>query len=249
VNPSVLLVADEPDEPDIVDGVAVGLRAEGLRVLAVVGPGSLRRNALTSDADVIVLDVHRSGSAGLDRLLLLRRHQDRPVVLLAAHDDATVVRALRLGASDVVRLPVAAAELALRVQAAHRNAARPPAPRRHVAGPLVVDGTARSAAVDGEAVPLTSRELDLLVHLMERPEVACTRDEILRAVWGSTSAWQTPATVTEHVRRVRAKLEAVGVDAGITSLRGTGYRYDGARALSYPAGRGRARPAPPRRDC
>lgn len=222
-----LLVADEPGDASDLEPLATGLRAHGVAVQPIVTPSALRRRG-GFDADVVVLDVHRSGAAGLDRLLHVRQQGGRPVVVLTDHDGDAVVRALRLGADDAVRLPVTPEELALRVTAAHRRSAQRSVGRTLADGPLVVDESARSVRVGEHRVDLTNRELDLLVHLIEHAGLACTRDELLRAVWGSNSSWQTPATVTEHVRRIRVKLRAAGVDVGITALRGAGYRYDGA---------------------
>lgn len=91
-------------------------------------------------------------------------------------------------------------------------------------GELVIDLDRREVSLGGKHVDLTRLELDLLAHLAERPGVVVARDELLHAVWQSSAEWQTTATVTEHVRRVRLKL---GDARWIESVRGVGYRFDG----------------------
>lgn len=96
--------------------------------------------------------------------------------------------------------------------------------RRIESGELVIDLERREVRLGGRIVDLTRLELDLLAHLAERPGVVVARDELLHAVWQSSAEWQTAATVTEHVRRVRLKL---GDPRWIESVRGIGYRFDG----------------------
>ena len=98
------------------------------------------------------------------------------------------------------------------------------APRRIESGELVIDLDRREVTLRGQTIDLTRLELDLLAHLAERPGIVVTRDELFNAVWGSAAEWRVPATVTEHVRRVRLKL---GDPRWIESVRGIGYRFDG----------------------
>ena len=96
--------------------------------------------------------------------------------------------------------------------------------RRIESGPLVIDLDRREVTLDGRTIDLTRLELDLLAHLAERPGMVVGREDLLHAVWQSSAEWQTAATVTEHVRRVRLKL---GDPRWIESVRGVGYRFDG----------------------
>ena len=73
------------------------------------------------------------------------------------------------------------------------------------AGAITVDTSARRATRDGELVPLTTRELELLSFLLAHPDRAFTRAELMAEVWGWTFGDQS--TVTVHVRRLREKIE------------------------------------------
>jgi two-component system phosphate regulon response regulator PhoB len=76
-------------------------------------------------------------------------------------------------------------------------------------------------------VPTTAKEFDLLAFLAASPRQVFTREELLRQVWSSSSEWQDPATVTEHVRRLRLKIEAEpDRPRWIVTVRGVGYRFD-----------------------
>jgi DNA-binding response OmpR family regulator len=78
----------------------------------------------------------------------------------------------------------------------------------------------------GEIVELTAREYDLLVFLAGSPRQVFSHSELLEHVWQSTSDWQDPATVTEHVRRVRAKIEEDrNHPRWIRTVRAAGYAF------------------------
>jgi DNA-binding response OmpR family regulator len=97
----------------------------------------------------------------------------------------------------------------------------------HDFGDLVVRPAEREVALRGDAVNLTAKEFDLLAHLAAHPRRVFTREELLQAVWGSSEDWQDPATVTEHVRRLRKKLEDDPEQpARLRTVRGVGYRFE-----------------------
>jgi DNA-binding response OmpR family regulator len=92
-------------------------------------------------------------------------------------------------------------------------------------GDLVIDPGARRAFVRGEEVPLTQREFDLLLFLARHPGQAFTRTQLMDAVWQYTFYTDT-STVTVHVRRLRAKIEADPAQPRhIQTVWGVGYRF------------------------
>lgn len=94
-------------------------------------------------------------------------------------------------------------------------------------GEFSIDNRRRVVSVSGRAIPLTRREFDLLAALAAEPGRTFTRDELLQAVWHSRSEWQTPATVTEHIRRIRTKLAGTTTRIpAIATIRGVGYALD-----------------------
>ncbi len=81
--------------------------------------------------------------------------------------------------------------------------------------------------VRGRPAELTAREYDLLVFLARHPRQVFTRAQLLRSVWHSEAAWQSEATVTEHVHRLRAKLEDDPAQPRwLLTVRGIGYRLE-----------------------
>jgi PAS domain S-box-containing protein len=95
------------------------------------------------------------------------------------------------------------------------------------AGPLTIDPAARTARIGDRPLELTAMEFDLLAYLMANPGRVFSRDHLLHAVWHSTAEWQQPATVTEHIRRLRAKIETEPRRPRVLcTVRGAGYRLD-----------------------
>ncbi|KUG51905.1 two-component system response regulator [Serinicoccus chungangensis] len=180
---------------------------------------------------VVVLDVMVPGIDGFEVLRRIRAiDPDVPVLMLTARSaEQDRIAGLELGADDYVTKPFSARELVLRVQGLlRRSAGTSPggAPGGTIEeGDLVVDRGARRATRAGAELALTSREFDLLVHLMTHPGVVLDRDDLLREVWG----WEVGdrSTVTVHVRRLREKVE---VDPSrperISTVWGRGYRWD-----------------------
>jgi DNA-binding response OmpR family regulator len=223
--PRVLVVDDDATVRDVV-GRYLGEAGYGVD-LAGDGPTGLRA-ARERAPDALVLDLMLPGMSGLDVCRALRRDDERlPIVMLTAlgeEDDR--VLGLELGADDYVTKPFSPRELVLRVGSVLRRA-RPADPAAAVLadGTLRVDPAARSAELDGAPLALTTREFELLAHLLAHPGRAFTRAELLAQVWG----WEfgDQSTVTVHVRRLREKIEADPTrPRRIATIWGTGYRYD-----------------------
>ena len=191
------------------------------------GPSAIER-VDQEPPDLVLLDVMMPGQDGLDVLARLRQTTDVPVILLTAKDaEADRVMGLRLGADDYVGKPFSPAEVAARIATVLRRAGPARATGRLDFEGLQVDLTSREVRVRGELVDMPAREFELLVFLASAPRRVFSREELLRAVWGSSAERQQPSTVTEHVRRIRREVE-VDPDRPrwLHTVRGVGYRFD-----------------------
>ncbi len=149
-----------------------------------------------------------------------------PVIVLTGRgEEQERVRVLDLGADDYVVKPCSLHELEARIRAVLRRGQVTAATGRIELGRLVVDRTMHRVELDGDLLDLTPKEFDLLAFLAASPDQVYSREELLEHVWGSTQDWQDPATVTEHVRRLRLKLEADPASPRwLQTVRGVGYR-------------------------
>lgn len=120
-------------------------------------------------------------------------------------------------------------ELVARVQAVLRRSRITigDAMREIVFDGLRIDPAAREVWVDDRLIETTAKEFDLLAFVAAAPGHVFTRHQLLREVWRSSSEWQQEGTVTEHVRRLRAKIE-VNPDQPrwLQTVRGVGYRFE-----------------------
>lgn len=92
---------------------------------------------------------------------------------------------------------------------------------------LHIDTSFREVVVDEKVIELTRLEFDLLAHLATRPRQVFSRGELLSEVWHSSPDWQTAKTVTEHVRRIRHKIERSRESPRwIRTVQGAGYRFE-----------------------
>ena len=182
--------------------------------------------------DVVVLDIGLPEGCGLE---LLREAPGGPpvpiVVLSSRQEELDRVLGLELGAEDYVIKPFLPRELATRVRRA-AGRPRPESPERLSFGDVVIDLVKREVRVGGrEVAGLTRREFDLLAHLARSSGRVVSRDELMRDVWHSSSEWQTPKTVTEHVRRVRQKIEEDPLHPSlIVTVGRSGYRWAAGEA-------------------
>jgi two-component system, OmpR family, phosphate regulon response regulator PhoB len=175
--------------------------------------------------DLVVIGLELAGG-GLDVLLEIRRGSSLPLIVVSADDrDESCVLALRLGADDYVVKPFSVPVLAARIETVLRRGADLGA-TSIISGSkdLRIDLGARQVFVEDQEVRLTPIEFDVLALLASQPRQVFSREHLLQSVWDSNPDWQSLATVTEHIRRLRQKL---GPAAGhITTVFGRGYRFD-----------------------
>ncbi|MGH3743865.1 MAG: response regulator [Mycobacteriales bacterium] len=225
--PLVLVVDDDDDVRAMVTDL---LEQEGFRTHDAADAPSALQAVEAIGPDVVLLDVTMPDMGGLDMLTELRRRNDVPVILLTGRGSETDrVVGLRMGADDYVVKPFSSAELVARVQSVLRRSRRPAAPDGAVLrfGRLNIDPDVREVLLDGDAVPMTAREFDLLLFLARSPRRVFSREQVLTHVWESSTRWQDPATVTEHVRRIRRKIETdPDKPRWLTTVRGVGYRFE-----------------------
>lgn len=98
-----------------------------------------------------------------------------------------------------------------------------PAEKTIACGPLVIDPAARSVCVGGESVPLSRKELSLLIVLASKPERVFRKQQLLREVWGYESV-EKSRTLESHMSRLRCKLAAAGAAEMIVNSWGVGYK-------------------------
>ena len=222
-----MLVVD--DEPTIAEVVARYLERAGYRTRVAADGLEAIAAAATQRPDLVVLDLMLPGIDGLEVMRRLREaDRDRIAVILltAKGEESDRVVGLRLGADDYVVKPFSPAELVARVDAVLRRFDTSPAQESSLAmDELEIDPAARRVFVEGNEVQLTQREFDVLLFLARHPGQVFSRNQLMDAIW-QYSFYTDTSTVTVHIRRLRAKIEAdPSRPRRIQTVWGVGYRF------------------------
>jgi two-component system phosphate regulon response regulator PhoB len=224
-----ILVVD--DDEQLSSLLVLVLEGEGFTVASASDAVGAIKEVELGSVDLVVLDISLGEDDGRLVLAKIREIGDLPVIFISGKSDiADRVLGLRLGADDYLPKPFSPVELVARVESVlRRSAARPAAPAVEDSSPdgLKVNELTREVRVDGQVIELTAKEFDLLAFLVQSPRQVFSRGQLLEHVWSSRSEWQDEATVTEHVRRVRHKVETDPEHPRwITTVRGVGYRFE-----------------------
>lgn len=212
----ILLVEDDPE---LGDGLTVGLRQAGFAV-DWLRDGHSADQALQSESfDLIVLDLGLPRLSGMEVLNRARgRGQTMPILILTARDaTGDKVSGLDAGADDYLVKPIDLDELSARIRALTRRSAGRAAPLL-THGNLSIDLAAHCVTLAGEEVELSSREFSLLQILIENAGRVLTRTQLEQSIYGWRDEPDSNA-LEVHIHHLRKKL---GSDL-IRTLRGVGY--------------------------
>lgn len=145
-----------------------------------------------------------------------------PILFMSAKDDLpSKQKGFQLGIDDYMVKPIDLDELILRIRALLRRA-NIEMDRKIIVGNLVLDADAISAEVDGEEVPLTTREFNLIYKLLSYPKKTFSRAQLMDEFWESDSDASLRA-VDVYVTKLRDKLSACD-GFKIVTVRGLGYK-------------------------
>jgi DNA-binding response OmpR family regulator len=200
------------------DGFKVTLAGEGEALLAMIPK---------HHPDLVILELVLPGMPGLEILRRLQEQGRIPAIVVSSKgSEIDRIVGLEMGADDYLAKPFSDRELLARAHAVLRRSEHEcPCDVFEFDG-FRLDMTCRDVSIDGELVELTSLEFDLLACLASSPRHVFSREMLLDRVWGSSSEWQTAATVSEHVHRLRRKIERDPRNPRwIQTMRGAGYRF------------------------
>jgi DNA-binding response OmpR family regulator len=226
--PRILLVDDEQPIQTL---LSFPLQRDGYEVVqAADGAEALARYA-EQIFDLVVLDVMLPRMDGLEVCRRLRaKGETVPIIMLTAKsEEIDKVLGLELGADDYITKPFSMREFRSRVKAALRRSgmARTDTDDERpidVRG-LRIDPGKRTVARNGDIVPTTYVEFEILAALARSPGRVFTRDMLLARVWGD-SAYRDPRTIDVHIRHLREKIEADPKEPEyLFTVRGVGYRF------------------------
>ncbi|WP_166239285.1 response regulator transcription factor [Paenibacillus turpanensis] len=228
-----ILVVD--DEERIRRLLRMYLEKEGYRIDEAEEGETALRMALSSEYDLIILDVMMPGMDGIEVCTKLREKKATPVLMLTAKgEEANRVSGFEAGADDYVVKPFSPREILYRVKAILRRSSataflsKDTDTRNNIVFPhLVIEHDAHRVTAGGQEISLTPKEYELLHYLAMSPDKVFSREDLLKDVW-NYEFFGDLRTVDTHVKRLREKLNKVSPEAAsmITTVWGVGYKLE-----------------------
>ncbi|MHC4989942.1 MAG: response regulator transcription factor [Planctomycetota bacterium] len=217
------------DEASVALALQDDLELEGYTVEVVTDGVTATTRAKEAPFDLILLDVMMPRKDGFDVCRELRRADvHTPIILLTARtQESDKILGLELGADDYVTKPFSPRELRARIKAVLRRTSDETCHRIYEFGDVVVDLARCEVRREGKPVAVTALEFKLLTTFIRFRGRALTRDRLLDEVWDS-GVVVTDRVVDTHIANLRKKIEPEPARPRyLTSIRGTGYRFDG----------------------
>ena len=225
---SILVVEDDAD---MIALVRQHLEKGGHQVRTASNLTGAIDHVSSGEPDLLLLDIVLGAEDGRDVLREVRTMSDVPVIFITGRGlESDRIAGLKMGADDYLVKPFSLGELSARIESVLRRSTsaqlRTEGPDLSF-GPLVINDATHEVRLRGEVLELTAKEYSLLLFLATSPRQVFSRQQLLEHVWDSSSEWQNEATVTEHIRRLRLKIESdPDHPRWIVTVRGFGYRFE-----------------------
>ena len=227
MNDSRILVVD--DEEDLCEILKFNLENEGYEVdTANSAEEALKMNI--SSYHLLLLDVMMGEISGFKMANLLKKDKKTaqvPIIFITAKDtENDTVTGFNLGADDYISKPFSLREVIARVKAVLRRTATSDtekAPEQLCYQSLVIDITKKKVSIDGEEVPLTKKEFEILFLLLQNKGRVFSREDILSRIW-SDEVYVLDRTIDVNITRLRKKIGTYG--KRIVTRLGYGYCFE-----------------------
>ena len=222
-----ILVVD--DEEDLCEILKFNLENEGYEVdTANSAEEALKMNI--SSYHLLLLDVMMGEISGFKMANLLKKDKKPaqvPIIFITAKDtENDTVTGFNLGADDYISKPFSLREVIARVKAVLRRTATSDtekAPEQLCYQSLVIDITKKKVSIDGEEVPLTKKEFEILFLLLQNKGRVFSREDILSRIW-SDEVYVLDRTIDVNITRLRKKIGTYG--KRIVTRLGYGYCFE-----------------------
>ena len=208
------------DEEDLLLLLGRYLEKEGYAVKTFVS-GEQAMTALDDEVHLWLLDIMLSGEInGFDIIKAIRERSSIPVIFMSARNQQLDrIMGLELGSDDYVAKPFSPRELVLRVNNVIKRVYHgAPENEIHYAR-YRINPDRRTVYMNDGLIDLTSKEMDLMLMLVQNKNRAFTREQILSAIWGE-DYFGSDRVVDDLIKRLRKKMPELDIE----TIYGYGYR-------------------------
>ncbi len=224
MNKTILIV---DDEEDIVGFMKDFLKDQGYDVITAYNSNQALE-ALVHKLDLVILDVMMPGMNGFELCEMMRKSISCPIIFLSAKaSEADRIKGLVVGGDDYLVKPFSMKELHVRIIAHLRREHRQHGlKRKHLNfGHLMIDVDGHEIYYQNQEIFFTTKEFDIIEFLTLHPGQVFSREQIYEKLWGYEAEGDS-ATVTEHVKNIRAKLVKYEPNQSyISTVWGVGYKW------------------------
>ncbi|HIS01396.1 MAG TPA: response regulator transcription factor [Candidatus Excrementavichristensenella intestinipullorum] len=222
-----ILIAD--DDVNVHQSLGTYFRREGYQLLSAYDGEEAIRHVRQSRPDMMLLDIMMPKMDGLVVCREIRKSSNIPIIMLTAKgEEFDKLLGLELGADDYISKPFSPREVLARVKAVLRRMYELKEDNkgtRLVVSNLDIDMGAFIVKLNGQNVPCTPKEIEILWTLASNPGMVFSREHLLQSIWGYDFLGDTRA-VDSHIKRIRAKLCQPGNTWDIKTVWGVGYRFE-----------------------
>ncbi len=223
--PKLLIVDDNKQITSILEEYA---KKEGyVTAVAMDGEEALQK-FLDEKPDILLLDVMMPKKDGFAVCREIRKNSNVPIIMITARgEDFEKIMGLEIGADDYIVKPFSPGEVMARVKAIMRRIVREEKQAQcFVYGNLNICLDEYTVTIDGEAVVLTKKEIEILWTLATAKNKVFSRDNLLNSLWGY-EYFGDSRTVDSHIKRLRSKLEQYAHPSwDIKTIWGVGYKFE-----------------------
>lgn len=223
-----ILVVD--DEEDLCEILKFNLENEGYEI----DTANSAEEALKMDIssyDLLLLDVMMGEISGFKMANLLKKDRKTahiPIIFITAKDtENDTITGFNLGADDYISKPFSLREVTARVKAVLRRTKQEETPERQpeqiTYKTLVLDIGKKKVSIDGAEAPLTKKEFEILLLLLQNKGRVFSREDILHRIW-SDEVYVLDRTIDVNITRLRKKIGAYG--KCIVTRLGYGYCFE-----------------------
>jgi DNA-binding response OmpR family regulator len=217
---SILVVEDDVKLNKV---VCAALNGNGYHAIGCLAAAEAFDAMVNNLVDLIISDIMMPKMDGFEFASAIREQNKLiPILFMTARDDiSSKQKGFRLGIDDYMVKPVDLYELVLRVGALLRRA-NIMGEKKLTVGSLTMDADETAAYLNGEQVPLTVKEFNILFKLLSYPKRTFTRSQLMDEFWGLDTG-STPRTVDVYITKIRDKFSECK-DFEIVTVHGLGYK-------------------------
>ena len=214
------------DDQEIAEAIIEELRGRRYNVAHAATGSQGLASIRTASFDLLIVDRMLPEIDGLSIIESLRKeNQSVPILIISALDDVSErILGLEKGADDYLSKPFSCAEMGARVEALLRRPTQARTTTVH-AGSLMLDLLQRTVSMNGENVPLSSREYQLLEYFVMRQGQLITRNMLIENVWKYRFSPETNV-IDVHISKLRRKIDGNRVTSFIQTIRGCGFVFN-----------------------